>query len=102
MKPKLKTGLIAAVPLALFMGLGMALGNTLGLQGWGYRLFWMGFAALGAVLGSAIYWFMQRMRSGKEVPAPAALRRFKEASAGHSGAHPRRRVFKNAEIGAEL
>ena len=68
MKPKLKTGLVSAVPLAIFMGVGMALASTLGLQGWPYRLFWMGFAALGAILGGAVYWFMQRMRSGKEVP----------------------------------
>ncbi|MBT8396224.1 MAG: hypothetical protein HKO65_10290 [Gemmatimonadetes bacterium] len=71
MKPKLKTGLIAAVPVAVFMGIGMALANTLGLQGWVYRLFWMGFAALGAILGIAVFWFMQRMRSGKEVPVTA-------------------------------
>ena len=68
MKPKLKTGLVSVVPLAIFMGMGMALASTLGLQGWPYRLFWMGFAALGAILGGAVFWFMHRVRSGKEVP----------------------------------
>lgn len=67
MKPKLKTGLVAAVPVALFMGLGMALAGLLGLSGWGYRLFWMGFAALGAIVGAAVFWFMRRLRSGKDV-----------------------------------
>jgi len=71
MKPKLKTGLVAVVPVAVFMGVGLALANALGLQGWGYRLFWMGFAALGAVLGGAAFWFMQRARSGKEAPVKA-------------------------------
>ncbi len=71
MKPRLRTGLIVAVPFALFMGLGMALAATLGLQGWPYRLFWMGFAALGAMLGGALFWFTRRMRSGKEVPVQA-------------------------------
>jgi len=68
MKPKLKTGLVSLVPLAIFLGVGMALASTLGLQGWPFRLFWMGFAALGAILSGALFWFMQRMRSGKEVP----------------------------------
>ncbi|MCJ7626915.1 MAG: hypothetical protein MUO50_00880 [Longimicrobiales bacterium] len=71
MKPKLKTGLIAAVPVALFMGLGMALASTLGLQGWPYRLFWMGFAALGAIVGGAVFWFMLRLRSGRSEPVQA-------------------------------
>ena len=68
MKPKLKIGLVAAVPVALFMGLGMFLARTMGLQGWPYRLFWMGFAALGAILGGALFWFLNRKRSKKEVP----------------------------------
>ena len=59
------------VPFVLFMGLGMTLAKALGLQGWPYRLFWMGFGALGAMLGGALFWFMRRMRSGKEVPVRA-------------------------------
>lgn len=68
MKPKLKTGLIAAVPVALFMALGGALASALGLQGWGFRLFWMGFAFLGLMVGGAVFWFLSRLRSGRALP----------------------------------
>ena len=68
MKPKLRMGLVAAVPLALFMGLGAVLASALGLQGWGYRFFWMGFAFLGLMVSGAVFWFMGRMRSGKAPP----------------------------------
>jgi type VI secretion system protein ImpL len=67
-KPKLRIGLVAAVPLAIFMGLGAVLASALGLQGWGYRLFWMGFAFLGLLLAGAVFWFMSRMRSGRALP----------------------------------
>jgi type VI secretion system protein ImpL len=65
MKPRLRIGLVAAVPMALFMGLGALLGNTLGLQGWGFRLFWMGFAFLGLIVSGMVFWLMTRLRSGR-------------------------------------
>jgi type VI secretion system protein ImpL len=65
MKPKLRIGLVAAIPLALFMGLGALLATTLGLQGWGYRLFWMGFAFLGLIVSGMVFWLMSRLRSGR-------------------------------------
>ncbi|MFC1661560.1 ImcF-related family protein [Gemmatimonadota bacterium] len=73
MKPKLKTGLIAAVPMALFLALGMWLGRRLELQGWGFQLFWIGFALLGAMVGGVLFWFMNRRRSGREAPVRPPL-----------------------------
>jgi type VI secretion system protein ImpL len=65
MKPRLRIGLVAAIPLALFMGLGVLLATTLGLTGWGYRLFWMGFAFLGLIVSGMVFWLMSRLRSGR-------------------------------------
>ena len=65
MKPKLSTGLIAAIPLALFAALGAVLASSLGLHGWGFRIFWMGFAFLGLIVSGIVFWFMNRMRSGR-------------------------------------
>jgi type VI secretion system protein ImpL len=69
MKPKLKTGLIAAIPMAVFFALGWTLASALGLHGWGFRLFWIGFAFLGAVIGGVIFWFLNRRRPGRTARA---------------------------------
>jgi len=66
MKPKVKWGLIAAVPLMLFIGLGRWLGPVLGLSGFGLRVFWIGFGILGAIVGGAIFWFLARAGAGRE------------------------------------
>jgi type VI secretion system protein ImpL len=66
MKPKVKWGLIAAVPLMFFVGLGRWLGPVLGLSGFGLRLFWIGFGFLGAIVGGAIFWFLARAGARRE------------------------------------
>ena len=68
MKPKMKWGLIAALPVALFLVLGRMLAGALGLSGFAYQLLWIGFTLLGALIGGLIFWFIGRARSKEPRP----------------------------------
>ncbi|MGD2120811.1 MAG: type VI secretion protein IcmF/TssM N-terminal domain-containing protein [Gemmatimonadota bacterium] len=60
MKPKMKWGLIAAVPLALFLVLGRVLAGAFGLSGLAYQAFWIVFTLIGALIGGVIFWFLNK------------------------------------------
>ena len=72
MKPKMKWGLIAAVPVALFLVLGRFLAGTFGLSGMAYQAFWIGFTLIGALIGGVIFWLLNR-RGPKKKREPDPL-----------------------------